>query len=101
MSKLNLDDILDTFEADLGGALSCLNDEQLFFAKIKFLEHSLLDASPKLMSELEHGTIDTIHIEKIKRIIKLIEKLELQSNAKLIWFQDLDKHLRRSLANEV
>ena len=101
MSKRNLDVVLDTFERDLESALSCLKDGQMFYEKVKLLEKSLLDASPKLVSYLEDGSIDTIQIEKIKNIIKLIETLELKSNAKLNWFQDLDKHLKRSLAKEV
>lgn len=101
MSKRNLDVVLDTFERDLESALSCLKDGQMFYEKVKLLEKSLLDASPKLVSYLEDGSIDTVQIEKIKNIIKLIETLELKSNAKLNWFQDLDKHLKRSLAKEV
>ena len=29
------------------------------------------------------------------------KKIELKSNAKLNWFTDLDKHLKRTLANEL
>ncbi len=101
MSKRNLNVVLDTFEMELESALSCLQEGQLFYQRIKSVEQSLIDASPKLLSQLEHGTIDTAQIEKIKSILKLIETLELQSNAKLNWFQDLDKYLRRSLAKEV
>ena len=101
MSKRNLDVVLDTFERDLESALLCLKDGQMFYEKVKLLEKTLLDASPKLVSYLEDRSIDTVQIEKIKNIIKLIETLELKSNAKLNWFQDLDKHLKRSLAKEV
>ncbi len=101
MSKQNLDVFLDTFELNLESALSCLNNGPLFYEKIKLLEQSLIESSPKLINQLEQESIDTPQVEKIKNIIKLIETLELQSNAKLNWFQDLDLHLKRSLAKEV
>ena len=101
MSKQNLDGFLDTFEADLESALSCLQDGTLFYKKIQSLEQNLLDASPRFIAQLKKKPIDASQAKKIKEIIKLIEILELKSNAKLNWFQDLDKHLKRTLANEI
>ena len=101
MSNQNLDGFLDTFEADLESALSCLQDGKLFYNKIQSLEQNLLDASPRFIAQLKKKPIDASQAKKIKEIIKLIEILELKSNAKLNWFQDLDKHLKRTLAKEI
>ena len=60
-----------------------------------------LDASPDLITQIEHQSLDEEQIKKIKTIVLLIKKIELKSNAKLNWFTDLDKHLKRTLANEL
>tara|TARA_B100001093_G_scaffold396244_1_gene383293 strand:+ start:585 stop:890 length:306 start_codon:yes stop_codon:yes gene_type:complete len=101
MPKQNLDVFLDTFKALLEGALSCLNDSKLFNEKIHAVEQSLLDASPELISQLGQHPIENEQAEKINTIISLIQELELKTNAKLNWFQDLDKHLKRTLANDI
>ena len=101
MSKKNLDSFLTTFEASLEGALACVEDGALFYEKIKLLEQKLLDASPELVTQIEHQSLDDEQIERIKIIVLLIKKIELKSNAKLNWFTDLDKHLKRTLANEL
>ena len=101
MSKQNLDSFLSAFEASLEGALACVEDGRLFYEKIKLLEQKLLDASPDLITQIEHQSLDEEQIKKIKTIVLLIKKMELKSNAKLNWFTDLDKHLKRTLANEL
>ena len=101
MSKQNLDSFLNTFEASLESALACVEDGKLFYEKIKLLEQKLLDASPELVTQIEHQSLNGEQIEKIKIIVLLIKKIELKSNAKLNWFTDLDKHLKRTLANEL
>ena len=101
MSKLNLDSFLSTFEASLESALACVEDGILFYEKIKLLEQKLLDASPEIVKQIERQSLDNEQIEKIKIIVLLIKKIELKSNAKLNWFTDLDKHLKRTLANEL
>ncbi len=101
MSKQNLDSFLTTFEASLESALTCVEDGTLFYEKIKLLEQKLLDASPELITQIEHQSLDDEQIERIKIIVLLIKKIELKSNAKLNWFTDLDKHLKRTLANEL
>ena len=101
MSKQNLDGFLDTFELDLESALSCLKDGKLFYKKIQLLEQNLLEASPSFIAQLEKKPIDTSQAKKIQNIINLIEILELKSNAKLNWFQDLDRHLKQTLENEL
>ena len=101
MSKLNLDSFLSTFEASLESVLACVEDGILFYEKIKLLEQKLLDASPEIVKQIERQSLDNEQIEKIKIIVLLIKKIELKSNAKLNWFSDLDKHLKRTLANEL
>ena len=101
MSKQNLDSFLSAFEASLESALACVNDGTLFYEKIKLLEQKLLDASPEIVKQIEHQSLDYEQIEKIKIVVLLIKKIELKSNAKLNWFSDLDKHLKRTLANEL
>lgn len=101
MSKQNLDSFLSTFEASLESALACAEDGILFYEKIKLLEQKLLDASPEIVKQIERQSLDNEQIEKIKIIVLLIKKIELKSNAKLNWFSDLDKHLKRTLANEL
>ena len=101
MSKQNLDSFLSTFEASLESALACVEDGILFYEKIKLLEQKLLDASPEIVKQIERQSLDNEQIEKIKIIVLLIKKIELKSNAKLNWFSDLDKHLKRTLANEL
>ena len=101
MSKQNLDSFLSAFEASLEGALACVEDGRLFYEKIKLLEQKLLDASPEIVKQIERQSLDNEQIEKIKIIVLLIKKIELKSNAKLNWFTDLDKHLKRTLANEL
>ncbi len=101
MSKQNLDSFLSTFEASLESVLDCVEDGILFYEKIKLLEQQLLDASPELVTQIEHQSLDDEQIKKIKTIVLLIKKIELKSNAKLNWFTDLDKHLKRTLANEL
>ena len=101
MSKQNLDSFLDTFKFDLESALSCLEDGKLFYEKIQSLEQNLFDASPRFIAQLKKNPIDTSQAKKIKNIINLIEILELKSNAKLNWFQDLDRHLKQTLGNEI
>jgi len=101
MSKQNLDLFLSTFEASLESVLACVEDGILFYEKIKLLEQKLLDASPELVTQIEQQSLDDEQIEKIKIIVLLIKKIELKSNAKLNWFTDLDKHLKRTLANEL
>ena len=101
MSKQNLDSFLSTFEASLESVLACVEDGILFYEKIKLLEQKLLDASPEFVKQIERQSLDNEQIEKIKIIILLIKKIELKSNAKLNWFTDLDKHLKRTLANEL
>ena len=101
MSKLNLDSFLSTFEASLESVLACVEDGILFYEKIKLLEQKLLDASPEIVKQIERQSLDNEQIEKIKIIVLLIKKIELKSNAKLNWFTDLDKHLKRTLANEL
>lgn len=101
MSKQNLDLFLSTFEASLESAYACIEDGILFYEKIKLLEQKLLDASPELVTQIEQQSLDDEQIEKIKIIVLLIKKIELKSNAKLNWFTDLDKHLKRTLANEL
>ena len=61
----------------------------------------LLEYSPDLVAQLENQSLTSNQIKKIKDIINLIKDLELKSNAKLNWFQDLDKHLKQTLANEI
>ena len=100
MSEHNLDVFFDTFEANLESALSCLENENLFNQKIKVLEKNLLDASPNLIEEIQIESLDNFQIEKIRGILKLLKTLELKTNARLNWFQDLDQHLRQSLAKE-
>lgn len=101
MSKQNLDSFLSTFEASLESVLACVEDGILFYEKIKLLEQKLLDASPEIVKQIERQSLDNEQIEKIKIIVLLIKKIELKSNAKLNWFSDLDKHLKRTLANEL
>ncbi|MDC0970827.1 hypothetical protein OAS27_02210 [Alphaproteobacteria bacterium] len=101
MTERNLDVFLDTFKSLLEGALLCLNDGKLFNEKIHEIEQALLDASPELVSQLGQHSIETEQAKKIKFIISLIQELELKSNAKLNWFQGLDKHLKRTLANDI
>ena len=101
MSKQNLDSFLTTFEASLESVLACVEDGILFYEKIKLLEQKLLDASPEIVKQIERQSLDNEQIEKIKIIVLLIKKIELKSNAKLNWFSDLDKHLKRTLANEL
>jgi hypothetical protein len=101
MTKRNLDVFLDTFKSLLEGALVCPNDGKIFNEKIYEVEQVLLDASPDLVSQLGHHPIESEQAEKINLIISLIRELELKSNAKLDWFQDLDKHLKRTLANDL
>ena len=101
MTKRNLDVFLDTFKALLEGALLCLNDGKLFNEKIREVEQTLLDASPELVTQLGQNSIESDQVKKINFIISLIQELELKSNAKLNWFQDLDKHLKRTLANDI
>ena len=101
MSKQNLNSFLSTFEANLESAFACLDDGTLFYEKIKLLEQELLDASPELVTQIEHQSLDDEQIKKIETIVLLIKKIELKSNAKLNWFTDLDKHLKRTLANEL
>ena len=101
MSKQNLDSFLSTFEASLESVLTCVEDGILFYEKIKLLEQKLLDASPEIVKQIERKSLDNEQIEKIKIIVLLIKKIELKSNAKLKWFTDLDKHLKRTLANEL
>ena len=101
MSKQNLDSFLSTFEASLESVLACVEDGILFYEKIKLLEQKLLDASPEIVKQIERQSLDNEQIEKIKIIVLLIKKIELKSNAKLNWFTDLDKHLKRTLANEL
>ena len=101
MSKQNLDSFLSAFEASLESALACVDDGTLFYEKIKLLEQKLLDASPEIVKQIEHQSLDDEQIEKIKIVVLLIKKIELKSNAKLNWFSDLDKHLKRTLANEL
>ena len=101
MTEQDLDVFLSTFKTLLEGALSCLNDGKLFNEKIHAVEQSLLDASPELVSRLGKHSIESEQIEKINSIARLIQELELKSNAKLNWFQGLDKHLKRTLANDI
>ena len=101
MSKQNLDSFLSTFEAGLESALACVEEGTLFYEKIKLLEQKLLDASPEIVKQIEHQSLDDEQIDKIKIIILLIKRIESKSNAKLNWFTDLDKHLKRTLANEL
>ena len=61
----------------------------------------LLEYSPDLVAQLENQSLTSNQIKKIKDIINLIKDLELKSNAKLNWFQDLDRHLKQTLANEI
>ena len=75
MSKQNLDVFLSTFEASLESALACVEDGTLFYEKIKLLEQKLLDASPELVTQIEHQSLDNEQIEKIKIIVLLIKKL--------------------------
>ena len=100
MSEHNLDVFFDTFESNLESALLCLENENLFNEKIKVLEKNLLDASPNLIEEIQIESLDNFQIEKIRGILKLLKTLELKTNARLNWFQDLDQHLKQSLAKE-
>ena len=101
MTEQNLDSFLDVFKLLLEDVLLCLNDGELFNKKIYAVEQSLLDASPKLIDQLGQHSIKVEQIEKINAVIGIIEELELKSNAKLNWFQDLDKHLKRTLSNDI
>ena len=92
---------MSTFEASLESALACVEDGTLFYEKLNSLEQKLLDASPEIVTQIEQRSLNDEQIEKIKLIIVLIKKIELKSNAKLNWFTDLDKHLKRTLANEL
>ena len=101
MSENNLDVFFDTFESNLESALLCLENENLFNEKIKVLEQNLLDASPELIAEIKMESLDKSQVEKIRGILRLLKTLELKTNAKLNWFQDLDQHLKQSLAKEI
>ena len=101
MSEHNLDVFFDTFESNLESALLCLENENLFNEKIKELEKNLLDASPNLIAEIQIESLDDSQVEKIRGILRLLKTLELKTNAKLNWFQDLDQHLKQSLAKEI
>ena len=101
MADHNLDVFLNTFRLLLEGALSFLNDGKVFNQKIDEIEQCLIDASPNLISQLGQQAIDLEQAKKIKAIIVLIEELEFKSKAKLNWFEDLDKHLKRTLANDI
>ena len=101
MSENNLDVFFDTFESNLESALLCLENENLFNEKIKVLEKNLLDASPNLIAEIQIESLDDSQVEKIRGILRLLKTLELKTNAKLNWFQDLDQHLKQSLAKEI
>ena len=101
MSENNLDVFFDTFESNLESALLCLENENLFNDKIKILEKILLDASPELIAEIQTEALDNSQVEKIRGILRLLKTLELKTNAKLNWFQDLDQHLKQSLAKEI
>ena len=101
MGEQQIDVFLNTFRLLLEGALLCLNDGKVFNEKINEIEQCLLDASPSLVSQLGRQSFNFEEAEKIRTIIVLIKELELKSNAKLNWFQDLDKHLKRTLANDI
>ena len=101
MSEHNLDVFFDTFESNLESALLCLENENLFNEKIKVLEKNLLDASPELIAEIKMESLDNSQVERIRGILRLLKTLELKTNAKLNWFQDLDQHLKQSLAKEI
>ena len=100
MSEHNLDVFFDTFESNLESALLCLENENLFNEKIKVLEKNLLDASPELIAEIKMDSLDNSQVKRIRGILRLLKTLELKTNAKLNWFQDLDQHLKQSLAKE-
>ena len=101
MSSASLDQFLDTFETSLEGVLSCLNDGRTLHQKITEIELNLLNSSPDLISQIKKYPLTPDQGEKIKKIISLINELQIGSNAKLNWFQDLDKHLKRTLANDI
>ena len=101
MREEKIDVFLNTFRLLLEGALACLNNGKAFNQKINEIEQCLLNASPNLVSQLALQSIDIEQAEQIRTIIALLEELELKSNAKLDWFQDLDKHLKRTLANDI
>ena len=101
MGEQQIDVFLDTFRLLLEGALLCLNDGKVFNEKINEIEQCLLDASPSLVSQLGRQSFNFEEVEKMRTINVLINELELKSNAKLNWFQDLDKHLKRTLANDI
>ena len=101
MREEKIDIFLNTFRLLLEGALACLNNGRAFNQKINEIEQCLLNASPSLVSQLARQSIDIEQAEKVRTIIALIEELELKSNAKLDWFQDLDRHLKRTLANDI
>ena len=101
MSEDSLDVFFDTFESNLESALLCLENENLFNDKIKILEKILLDASPELIAEIQTEALDNSQVEKIRGILRLLKTLELKTNAKLNWFQDLDQHLKQSLEKEI
>jgi hypothetical protein len=101
MSSTNLDEFLVTLETSLEGAFSCLNDGRALYQKIAEIELNLLNSSPDLISQIKNYPLTPDQGEKIKKIISLISELQIGSNAKLNWFQDLEKHLKRTLANDI
>jgi len=101
VAGLDLNMFLSTFEQQLRGASSCVNDGALFHEKITKIETILLSASPELVEQFSKSSASPEQIIKIKQIIDLLEAIELQSNSKLMWFDDLSKHLKQTLANDV
>ena len=87
----------DTVERSLDSALSCLDDTSKLRTMLQEVEKQIQETWPEILASEDGGKISVYDQVQLSAILDKINQLEAKTRARLIWSDDLEKHIRKSL----
>ena len=93
----NTQTFFDTVERSLDSALSCLDDTAKLRAMLQEIEKQIQETWPEILASEDGGKISADDQVQLSAIVDKINQLEAKTRARLIWSDDLEKHIRKSL----
>lgn len=93
--------LFDTVERSLDSALVRLDDAANLRAMLADIEKQVQDVWPEIESSEEGGSFSADDKVQLSKILNKINLLEAKTRARLVWSDDLEKHIRKSLDKSI
>lgn len=91
----------DTVERSLDSALARLDDAANLRTMLADIEKQVQDVWPEIESSEEGGSFSADDKVQLSKILDKINLLEAKTRARLVWSDDLEKHIRKSLDKSI